>query len=160
MIINAFSGAGKTYLKGRYKSVIDLEPMDYHWAYPECSMKFSQEQRKKMSNRTENPDWPENYIYDILKYHQQGSIVLIGGSDEIIDYLEEHSTSCLVLVPSPDQKEDYLKRFERRGNKKAYIDFWDEHFEEYIIKKMKYKNIVWMLPGEYLEDTLKRINVI
>lgn len=160
MIINAFSGAGKTYLAGQYSNIRDLEPMDYHWIYEDSAFHLPKEQRKRNPYRNPNPAWPDNYIHDILHYHRQGFIVLIGGSDSIINYLETNKIPHLICVPTLEQKQDYLSRFYQRGNPKEYIDFWNDNFEAFVKKKMGHKHAIRMLPGEYLEHTLKRIQIL
>lgn len=135
MIINAFSGAGKTYLAKKYGHIKDLEPMDYRWIYEDSLLHLPKEQRKRNLCRKPNPAWPNNYIHDILKYHKNGFIVLIGGSNSIIEYLEAHKIPHLICAPTLEQKQDYLSRFRQRGNSKDYIDFWNDNFESFVTKK-------------------------
>jgi hypothetical protein len=160
MIINAFSGAGKTYLVDKYKDIQDLDSMDYHWIYEDYVLHLPKEQRKRNLSRKPNPAWPNNYIHDILSFHEKGFITLIGGSDSIIDYLESNKIPHLICLPTLDQKQDYLARFKQRGNSKEYINFWNDNFESFVTKKMQHKHVMRMLPGEYLEHTLKRIQIL
>ena len=157
MIISAFPGAGKTYLAAKYKDIIDLESMDYHWIYPDELKELNPEEKKRNYNRKENPMWPGNYLNDIIWFHKEGKTVLISGADWIVKELRERGYRCLNIYPDISQKEDYLKRYEGRGNNQDYIDFWDTHFEEYIVKKKGVQDDIVMRPGEYLEDVLKRI---
>ena len=157
MIVSAFSGAGKTYLASKYKEIIDLESMNYHWIYPKELENVDQETKKRNNNRTVNPNWPENYLNDIVKYNSEGKLVLINGADWIIQYLRKSGYRCLNVYPDISQKTEYLNRYRQRGNNKDYIQFWDSHFEEYIAKKTKEKDDIVMKPGEYLEDTLESL---
>ena len=122
MIINAFSGAGKTYLVDKYKDIQDLDSMDYHWIYEDYVLHLPKEQRKRNLSRKPNPAWPNNYIHDILSFHEKGFITLIGGSDSIIDYLESNKIPHLICLPTLDQKQDYLARFKQRGNSKELLE--------------------------------------
>lgn len=160
MIISAFSGSGKSYLAKIYSSVVDLEPMDYHWIYSNEIKMADCEIRKKNQKRTLNPAWPENYIHDILYHDNSGKIVLISGDDFIVDNLEKMGISCFNIFPSVNQKDTYIKRYIKRGNSDDYINFWQENFEWFINGKHKRLYKIEMLDGEYLEDTLKRIGVI
>lgn len=160
MIISAFSGTGKSYLAKIHSSVVDLEPMDYHWIYSDELKMEDCELRKKNQKRTLNPDWPGNYIRDILYYDHAGKIVLISGDDFIVDILEKMGIQCYNIFPSANQKKTYIKRYIKRGNSDDYINFWRENFERFISGKHKRLHKIEMLDGEYLEDTLKRIRVI
>lgn len=155
MIISAFSGAGKTHLASKYRGVIDLESMNYHWIYPEELENLHPEAKKKNNNRKANPDWPDNYIRDILQYNAEEKLVLINGADWLVRYLRRRGYRCLNVYPDVSQKEEYLSRYRNRGNNEEYIRFWDLHFEEYIQKKTKGEDDIVMKPGEYLEDVLK-----
>ena len=70
-IISAFPGIGKTTLAKEHHSVIDLESSNYKWLDIDSNLPI--EQRKGMS-KTLNPNFPENYIRDIVSLAREGYI--------------------------------------------------------------------------------------
>lgn len=76
LLIMAYMGTGKTELESRYKDIVDFDFQDYKYIYDESIRDLPLEQRKGLTNlRTENPDYPQNFLEDAVKLLNDGKIV-------------------------------------------------------------------------------------
>ena len=81
-IISAFAGVGKSYVGEKYENVLDLDWTYFKWLKQDEKDKLSIEKIKGSSNRIPNPNWPHNYVEEILKQKENYDIVLIPPSHE------------------------------------------------------------------------------
>ena len=155
-IIAGFPGIGKTYLKENDSSVLDLESSNYHWIYDASVIDQNKEERKGCSNKKLNPQWPWNYIRDILAYYETGeySYILVAAQLSIMELLSTAQVPFIVVVPNKDCKEEYRRRYQERHNPSPFISkvfsSWDYYMEE--IKK--YSDVFYLQAGQYLSDVI------
>ena len=77
ILILAYMGTGKTEVSKKYNDVIDFDFQDYKYIYDESIKHLPLEKRKgQTSLRTENPDYPNNFIKDALKELETGKIIV------------------------------------------------------------------------------------
>ena len=83
-LIGGFKAIGKTTLARKYDNVIDLESSDYKYLLDDNLKEFSKEERKGRKDRVKNPEYPMNYINEMISLKNQGKIVLFACKKEII----------------------------------------------------------------------------
>jgi adenylate kinase family enzyme len=161
IIISGFAGIGKTTLQKNNSNVIDLESSDFKWIYQNSENEsMDKEKRKGVSNRIQNPLWPLNYVNEIIKKASEYDIVLISQDLDMRNCLRNHGCMYYVCFPRKECKQEYLERYKNRGNNEKFISIVNENFENWIEALMKEDNKIIMEPGEYLEDTLIRYEMI
>jgi len=166
-IIAASPGVGKSYLGRKHKNVLDLESSPFRYAGAGLE-ELSAEERKGLNHLGgENPRWPQNYIDALLENIDLYDIVLIPPphenfkAQEIWDYLATHNIKAFIAVPSIESLETVFARMQGRSNK--FIAYMRESYplllEELKTNKSFY-NIIKILDGEFLEDTLIRLGFV
>lgn len=131
IVISGFGGVGKTELAKKYKNVVDLESILWKWNY-DVDITGNIESYKSYKYRTENVDYPQNYIDEIKKAQKQYDIVLIAYSDVICRALTDNGIEFLIAYPEKEAKDIYIERYRKRGNNKAFIDANIESFERAV----------------------------
>lgn len=165
-IIAALAGVGKSYVGEKYKNVLDLDWTYFKWMKLEDE-KLSIEQRKGNPNRIPNPEWPQNYVKEILKQKDNYDIVLIPPSHErlkteyVFKYFDEHNIEYYVARPNLSGWKYIEQRLRERGNTDEFICQVRDNFEIFIeeFSKKKYKQIV-IEDGDFLEDALIKKGLI
>jgi len=161
-IISAFAGVGKSYVGEKYNNVLDLDWTYYKWLKLEDE-KLSIEQRKGSTSRVPNPNWPQNYVDEIIKQKDNYDIVLIPPSHErlnteyVFKYFDEHNIEYYVARPNLSGWKYIEKRLKDRGNTEQFISQVRENFNIFLdeFSKDKYNQII-IDDGKFLEDALIR----
>ena len=148
MVICGFAGIGKTYLGNKYKNVIDLDTLL-------DELPRLKEQRKGLTERGLNYEWPDNYLEAIVDANSKYDFVLVSQSIEILEELHFMKIPYTLAFPKLELKEEYIQRCIDRGNQENFIWFIDRYYESLITKMMKKPDDKIILnKGEYLEDAL------
>lgn len=166
MIISAFAGVGKSYVGKKYASVLDLESTYFKWLEDNVQG-LSEEERKGKVDRKLNPEWPQNYIDEIVKQSKIYEIVLIQlshprlANEQIFEYFDSHGIEYYVARPNLSGWSDIEKRLRKRGNSDEFICQVKDNFKVFVeeFSKPKYKQIV-IKDGEFLEDALLKLNLL
>lgn len=154
-IISAFPGIGKTTLAKENHKVIDLESSNYKWL--DIDNNLSIEQRKGTS-KTLNPNFPENYIRDIISLAQEGYTVLISSHKEVRDELNKRDIHFTIVLPSLDMKKEMIDRYIKRGNQENFVTMLENNYETFINDLMNDPNNKIVLEsGQYLKDVVRFI---
>lgn len=144
LIIAGFPGVGKSTAAKMNDRFIDMESSDYHWIYDKDGNKFV------------NPEWPNNYINEILCVADDPSVtdkyVLISTHNEVLKGLFFDYDIALIAV-IPYTKELYINRYIERGNTKEFIEKLDKNFENFI-QSVKDVGIPVIATDKYLCDLL------
>lgn len=161
LLILAYMGTGKTELEHQYKNIIDLDFQDYKYIYDKSIRHLPLEQRKgQTSLRTENPDYPNNFINAVLTELEQGKIVVSPFIEHVIQAIDSDAfkrkakdTRIILAFPMSDNFEEYVERFRKRGNGEEFIlrrrkefaslvelfnNASNEDYEKIVIKKNQY----------------------
>lgn len=79
-----------------------------------------------------------------------------------LEYCRKENIPYMRFFPTLDQKEDYIARMRNRVNGEAFVQKIANNFENYINSSKEDTRAIKieMQKGEYLEDCLKRINII
>ena len=162
-IISGFPGIGKTTLSKKYPNeVIDMESSKYKWIHLDNkTASLDPELIKGTENRIINPNWPNNYLNDILSNIQQYKYVLISQGDDIRNILDENQIDYMIAFPSTECKSEYLERYKSRGNNEKFISLIEENFDSWINKLLKsaHRKII-IRPGYTLEDEMQNLGMI
>jgi len=159
-IIAAFAGVGKSFIRKKYENILDLESTYYKWLENGVA-NLTEEERKGNKNRVLNPNWPQNYITEILKQKDNYDIVLIQLSHErlkneqIFEYFNENKIEFYVARPNLSGWKYIEDRLRTRGNTEEFINQVKDNFEIFIeeFSKPQYNQII-IEDGEFLENAL------
>ena len=161
IVISGFAGIGKTTLQKNYPNVIDLESSDFKWIYQNEDIELmNEEKRKGITERVRNPLWPYNYVKVIMQKLNEYDIVLISQDNEVRDCLKENNCKYYACFPQKECKEEFIQRYINRGNNEKFINLISNNFEDWIDALMNEENKIIMEPGEFLENTLIRYQII
>jgi len=161
LIISGFAGVGKSALAQKYPNIIDLESSDFKWIYKNNIIKeMNKEKRKGITERTQNPLWPLNYIKEIMTKATKYDIVLISQSENVRDCLKENGCEYFVCFPTKQCKREFIDRYIARGNNEAFISKISTNFDNWIDDLEAEERKIKIQSGEYLEDVLIRYGMI
>lgn len=156
IIISAFSCLGKTYLGQNYKNILDLEASLYKWIYFDKELSKEIEKRKGIKDRIVNPNWPENYLSALRKSMLKYKVILITPEKKIREILLDMGISYLLAYPTnPDFVAD---RAIKRGNNDNFAQGLKQSFIQWYPNENE--DVLWIDENNYLEDILKRKNII
>lgn len=175
LLILAYMGTGKTELEHQYKNVIDLDFQDYKYIYDKSIRHLPLEQRKgQTSLRTENPNYPNNFINAVLTEFEQGKIVVSPFIEHVFQAIDSDAfkrnakdTRIILAFPMSDNFEEYVERFRKRGNGEEFIarrrkefaslvelfnNASNEDYEKIVIKKNQYLSEALIEYGINIEE--------
>ena len=158
-------GTGKTELENRYDNVIDFDFQDYKYIYDESIRHLPLEQRKGSTNlRTENPNYPENFLTDAVQLLNEGKIVVSPFIDHVFKAYDGSNIASqvenlrtILVCPTRDNFDEYVERFKKRGNSDEFIARREKEFSSLVDlfeQANNYERII-MKPGQYLSEALE-----
>lgn len=166
LLVLAYMGTGKTELEKHYDNVIDLDFQDYKYIYDEAVRHLPLEQRKgQPSLRTENPNYPNNFITDALKELETGKVVVSPFIEHVFKAIDSDkfkrnatNTRVILVFPTSDNFEEYVDRFRKRGNSEEFILRRRREFPSLVnlfnnAPSDKYEKIT-IKPGQFLSEVL------
>lgn len=169
MLIMAYMGTGKTELENKYNNVVDFDFQDYKYIYDESIRHLPLEQRKGSTNlRTENPNYPKNFLDDAIKLLNEDKIVVSPFINHVFRAYDSSNIKSeiknlrVVLVcPTRDNFEEYVERFKQRGNSNEFIARREKEFSSLVDlfeQADNYERIV-MKPGQFLSEALEEYGI-
>lgn len=158
MIIAGFPCIGKTTMAKKYANVLDLSSTKFHYLIEDVLIN---ETLKGMEcNLKLNPDWPQNYLEEILKVQKKYDIVFILANDYILHKMNNLGIQYLIAVPEENLKQEYLDRARIRGNIESFVLGFDARYDKWRNMMMSQPvEKVYLKKGEYIEDTLIRLKL-
>lgn len=161
IIVAGFGAIGKTTLGNKYNNIIDLESGYYKWDNTGFE-NIPYEQRKGKSERPENKEWPNNYHNAVLEAIEKYDVVLTSMHWHLLDFLEKNNIEYYLAYPTLDSEKVLEERCYARGNNKTFTDKLKVNLYDWNDKLKKYhpKELLIINKNEYLEDVLKRNNII
>ena len=161
IIVAGFGAICKTTLHEKYKDVIDMESGMYQWD----NVGFEDipyEKRKGTTDRKKNKEWPQNYFKAILEAQENYKIVLTYMHWDLLNFFESNNIEYYLAFPSLDSEKVLEKRCYDRGNNKIFIDKLKNNLKDWYYKINNYnpKKILNIEKNEYLEDVLKKENLL
>ena len=169
ILIMAYMGTGKTELENKYENVVDFDFQDYKYIYDESISHLPLEQRKGSVNlRTENPNYPANFLEDAIKLLDEGKIVVSPFIEHVFKAYDNSvfksripNTRMIIVCPTSDNFDEYIDRFKKRGNSDEFIARREKEFPSLVTlfeKATNYERIV-MKPGQFLSEALKEYGI-
>lgn len=169
LLIMAYMGTGKTELENRYENVVDFDFQDYKYIYDESIRHLPLEQRKGSVNlRTENPNYPTNFLDDAIKLLNEGKIVVSPFIEHVFKAYDSSkfkssidNVRVIIVCPMRDNFEEYVQRFKQRGNTDEFIARREKEFSSLVdLFEManNYEKIV-IKPGKFLSETLEEYGI-
>lgn len=166
IIIAAFAGSGKSYVAKKYDNVLDLESTYFKWENKGLEH-LSVEERKGVTARTLNKEWPDNYIKEIMTQQDNYDIIFIAPphallkAEGIANYFFENDIGFYIARPKNTAIKNIEERLRARGNNEDFINQVKKYSPAFIkeFSKPKYKSII-INDDEYLEDALLRLKFL
>lgn len=157
MIVSGFAGVGKSTLSSNSDLFIDLESSNFKWIIPEEQKLMSVEERKGLP-KEQNPNWPENYLKEMIILSNAGRIVLISMDKFIRDELEARKAKFILVYPDKSIKDEYIERLIKRGNNEKFVELIKVNYDQWIedLNKTKQLKIV-LYAGMYISDVKNTI---
>jgi hypothetical protein len=159
IIISGFAGIGKSTLAAKNPRILDLESSKYKWL-TEGFETLNSEERKGLTARHMNPEWPENYLKEILlnQHNKDIDFIFISPSEEALNELEIAGIDFIIAHPSLEAKNEMLQRYRDRNNSEEFIHKMDTMYEKILKALSKRKQRKFILgPGEYLTDVISKL---
>lgn len=165
-IIAAFAGSGKSYIAKKYNKVLDLESTYFKWEN-EGLEHLSVEERKGITTRVLNKEWPNNYIQEIMLQRDNYDIIFIAPphallkAEGIANYFLENNIDFYIARPKDTAIKNIEERLRARGNNEDFIKLVKKYSPAFSeeFSKPKYKSII-INDDEYLEDALLRLGFL
>lgn len=169
LLIMAYMGTGKTELESRYKDVVDFDFQDYKYIYDESIRHLPLEQRKGSTNlRTENPNYPQNFLEDAVKLLNEGKLVVSPFIDHVFKAYDSSSIKSqvedlrvILVCPTRDNFDEYVERFKKRGNSSEFIARREKEFSSLVDlfeQANNYEKII-MKSGQFLSEALEEYGI-
>ncbi len=171
ILVLAYMGTGKTELERRYQNVSDVDFQDYKFIYDESIRHLPLEKRKgNVLLRTENPDYPENFINAIFSELELGKVVVSPFIEHVFRAINSDTfqrkaegTRVILVFPKSDNFEEYVERFKKRGNNDAFIERRRREFPTLIdlfenVSDKDYEKIQ-IKPNQFLAEALSEYGI-
>lgn len=158
MIIAGFPCIGKTTLANKSKDVLDLSSTKFHFLIEEGLI--NEQLKGSESTLKVNPNWPQNYINEIMNVQNQYKIIFILARDYILEELNKIKIPYCVAVPEEGLKQEYIIRAKNRGNNENFVEGFQLRYDKWrnlLISQPVEK--IYLQQGEYIEDALKRLKI-
>ena len=158
MIIAGLPCIGKTTMGERYANVMDLSSTKFHYLVDD--QLIDENLKGNENSLTVNPNWPENYINEIISKNNKYDIVFVLARDYILEKLNNLNIEYLIAVPEEGLKDDYISRAKNRCNDDNFIHGFEERYDKWrnmMISQPVPK--IYLTKGEFIEDTLKRLKL-
>ncbi len=170
LLIMAYMGTGKTELEKNYDNVVDFDFQDYKYIYDESIRHLPLEQRKGNVNlRTENPDYPKNFLDDATKLLNEGKIVVSPFIDHVFKAYDDSNIKSqiqdlriILVCPERNNFNEYVERFKKRGSSSEFIARREKEFSslmDLFDNAKNYEKIV-MKSGQFLKEALEEYGII
>ena len=126
LVLSTFGCLGKTTFARSYPELaVDIEAIPYKYSYPGYTFEELQsadhETLKGVTDRTDNPAFPCNYVEEVERQLGNKAIILIVLSPEILTSLEQREISYSIVYPDRLAKQTILKRSRERGNNQQFV---------------------------------------
>ena len=161
IVVAGFGAIGKTYLGKHYPNIIDMES-GFYKHINEGFENIDVEKRKGTTIRPDNPNWPSNYYQAILETMKQYDVVLTSMHWDLLKFYEDNNIPYYIAFPEQGLEDEYAKRCYDRGNNEKFTEHMIKNIKLWSDKLKDYKpiKILYLKSGEFLEDVLKRENII
>lgn len=137
LLIASFAAMGKTTFANNYPDIaLDVESIHYEREYI-ATKDPDDEVAKNDNNWTRNPNYPGNYIQDVLNGIGKYKVIFLTLAQPVLGELDRLDITYKILYPGPNRKQQILLDSGQRGNDQDFVDFLDgllstpDHREEF-----------------------------
>ena len=109
-----------------------------------------------------NPDYPQNYINDIVDNLGKYKFIFITLARELFAELDKLGIEYTILYPLPTRKQKILDDARKRGNNEHFVGILDkilssneEH--DFLKNNCNYKEFIYLPDDEYVTDYINRM---
>lgn len=168
IIVESTSCTGKTVL-GQRPDCLDLDSNRYKFYWDEhFAMPPKERPKLKEGEQTQNPDWWNNYLNEIIKQSPNFKIIAVGISSAVYEnekefkkWLEQNNLKYIVAVPEIDDMEEWILKMDKRRKERGSSEkgrAWVIERQAYWIECMKKMNFpkITIKKDEFLENALVR----
>ena len=127
MIIAGFPCTGKTTMGKKYANVIDLSSTRFHYIVEPD--KINEQLKGNEKQHAVNPDWPQNYINEVIRLQDKYDIVFVCDRVDVLSLMVSQNIDFSVALPYQNQKYDYVQRAKQRGNNEKFLKICEERFD-------------------------------
>lgn len=136
IVISAFPACGKSYtyshFNGRPYTMLDSDSSKYSWIYKDG---------KKTDER--NPNFISDYMNHIKENIGKVDVIFVSSHPEVRKGLTDNGIKYFLVYPLLYMKEEMIRRMKDRGNDEKFIQFQEEHFDEFVRNvELDYINLV------------------
>ncbi|MCL2586773.1 MAG: hypothetical protein FWE31_00865 [Firmicutes bacterium] len=157
IIVLAYVGTGKAEMAKRYERIWNPSSDDYRYVWDK---EMPSEKRKGDPSRTENPEFPNNFINAIFEKLADNIILLsltenlfhLYDSSQFRDKMKE--ARIILACPGRNAFNDYIKRYRVRGNSERFIENRQKEFPCIMDKFENAEGYEKVVVDEYLDDAL------
>lgn len=163
ILVLAYMGTGKTELAKHNSNVIDLDFQDFKYIYDKSIRDLPLEKRKgSVSLRTENLEYPNNFIEAVAEELNKGKIVVSPFIDHVFNSVDKSDlkkdTKIILVFPMQNDFKEYVDRFKKRGNSEEFILRRKREFTTLVnlfnnTSNRDYEKIT-IKPNQFLEEAL------
>lgn len=150
IIVSAFPCCGKSYYAKGKEEVLDLESSSYSW------LEYN-------GHKLRNPDFPNNYIEDVILYRSQYKIIFVSSHISVRTALHVYGIPYYLVYPenTPECYNSWRERCYTRGTRLLWDSLLSECWTS-LLTSCKYdkspvKHIV-LKSNEYIEDIVGEID--
>ena len=168
-LVISYTGTGKTETAKRYSNVVDLDFTDYKYIYDKSARHLPVGLLKGNDKvRTENPDYPQNFINAALNQLGRGYIVMSAFIEFVYDAItsEEFSQRAkdvriILVCPTRNDWEEYATRFRARGNSEEFITKRETEFVQLVnlFETANGMEKITIKPGQFLDSALIKYGI-
>ena len=125
VLIASFACLGKTtFVKNNPNIALDIESIHYARIYD--NKHPDDEVAKGDKNWRQNPDYPANYVQEVLDNIGKYKVIFLTGGKDILSELDKLGVRYSILYPGKKRKNKVLNDAKKRGNDSKFIKFLDE----------------------------------
>lgn len=161
IIISAWGCFGKTtFANNNPKICLDIESIHYSRIYPDKIV--DDEISKGDDNFVPNPDYPQNYINDIVANLGKYKFIFITLARELFAELDKLGIEYTILYPLPTRKQKILDDARKRGNNERFVGILDKILSSneehnFLRTNCNYKEFIYLPDDEYVTDYINRM---
>ena len=71
-----------------------------------------------------NPNWPQNYIDEVVRIKDNYDVVFVCDRVEILSLMISQNIDFLIAMPHKNLKCDYIERAKQRGNNEKFLKIY------------------------------------
>lgn len=124
LLVASFACMGKTTFARENPSLaLDIESIHYSRIYKDKHP--DDEVAKGQVDWGDNPDYPMNYVQDVMDNLGKYKVIFLTGGKDILSELDKNNVAYSILYPGPNRKSKVLADARSRGNDEDFVALLD-----------------------------------